>query len=137
MKILLLLLIGCLPLRAMTLEWDMNTEEHLGGYRIYMGEESNNYSALLDVGKVNKYTFESSFKPGKTFFFTVKAYDDKGMEGKESNEVSYTAESIPVEPSPTPALTISDIEGLQDALDAKADTGHVHEIPAGVTQPAR
>ena len=43
------------------------------------------------------------------------------------------------QPTPTPppstGLKISDIEGLQEALDAKSDKGHVHTIVAGKTEP--
>jgi len=41
-------------------------------------------------------------------------------------------------PGPTPpptALTIGDIQGLQEALDQKADKGHVHSVPETQTSP--
>jgi hypothetical protein len=39
-------------------------------------------------------------------------------------------------PTPTPPptqISISDVQGLQQALDGKADKGHTHPIPAGTT----
>jgi hypothetical protein len=37
-------------------------------------------------------------------------------------------------PGPTPKLKISDIEGLQQALDSKSNQGHSHVVPATQTQ---
>lgn len=40
-------------------------------------------------------------------------------------------------PTPTPALKISDIQGLQEALDSKAEKNHQHSVPSTKTQDSK
>ena len=42
--------------RQVTLEWDANTESNLGGYRLYYGPASRQYTAAVDVGNQTRYT---------------------------------------------------------------------------------
>ena len=73
-----------------TLTWDANTEPILGGYQLYYGQASGNYTASVDVGKQTSYTL-TGLEEGKTYYFAVKAYDStRKIWSDFSNEVSHT-----------------------------------------------
>ena len=69
------------------LEWDANTESDLGGYKIYYGAVSQNYSSVIDVGLVSNYSF-GNLEAGKNYYFSVTAYDTNAHESRFSDEVS-------------------------------------------------
>ncbi|MEW6417438.1 MAG: fibronectin type III domain-containing protein [Nitrospirota bacterium] len=76
-----------------TLTWDAPTTNadgtpltDLGGYKIYYGTSSGNYSVVIDVGNVTTYKIEG-LSPG-IYYFAVTAYDTSGNESEYSNEVS-------------------------------------------------
>ena len=73
-----------------TLSWDSNTEPDLGGYRLYYGQSSRNYTANVDVGNQTTHT-QSDLEDGVTYYFAVTAYDtNRTTESDFSNEVSQT-----------------------------------------------
>jgi PKD repeat protein len=75
------------------LAWDVNTEPTLGGYQLYYGQASGNYTANVDVGKQTSYTL-TGLTDGKTYYFAVKAYNTgKTVWSGFSNQVSKTISS--------------------------------------------
>ncbi|NJN45303.1 MAG: PKD domain-containing protein, partial [Candidatus Competibacteraceae bacterium] len=73
-----------------TLAWDANNESNLGGYRLYLGKSSRNYTSNINIGLQTSYTV-SNLQEGQTYFFAVTAYDTSGtIESNYSNEVSKT-----------------------------------------------
>ena len=38
------------------LAWDANTESQLGGYKLYYGQASRNYTSSIDIGNKTAYT---------------------------------------------------------------------------------
>jgi PKD repeat protein len=73
-----------------TLAWDANTEPMLGGYKVYYGQASGNYTSDIDVGNQTTYTVAGLQDVG-TYYFAVKAYDSaRTIESGFSNEVSKT-----------------------------------------------
>lgn len=83
---------------SLSLAWDSNTEEDLGGYKVYVGTASHTYSQIVDVGHVTAHTVTDLLE-GETYFSTVTAYDIFMNESNFSNEVSTT---IPVTSPPPP-----------------------------------
>jgi hypothetical protein len=80
-----------------TLSWEAPTTNadgtpltDLGGYKVYYGTSSGNYTVSLDVGNVTTYKIDN-LTPG-TYYFAVTAYDTSGNESGYSNEVSKTIE---------------------------------------------
>ena len=72
-----------------TLAWNPNSEIDLAGYRVYYGNSSRTYGAMIDVG--NRTTFQvPSLSPGVTYYFAVTAYNTTNMESGFSNEVFTT-----------------------------------------------
>ena len=73
-----------------TLAWDANTDPELGGYKLYYGQTSGNYSANVNVGNQTSYTL-TALTAGQTYYFAVKAYDRLGQnESAFSSEVQAT-----------------------------------------------
>lgn len=75
-----------------TLTWDAPTTNadgtsltDLGGYKVYYGTSSGNYTDSIDVGNVTTYTIDK-LSPG-TYYFAVTAYDIWGNESVRSDEV--------------------------------------------------
>jgi PKD repeat protein len=75
------------------LAWEANTEPTLGGYQLYYGQASGNYTANVDVGKQTSYTL-TGLTDGKTYYFAAKAYNTgKTVWSGFSNQVSKTISS--------------------------------------------
>jgi len=58
--------------RSVKVTWDRNPESFVGGYKLYYGTESRNYSRSLDVGNVTEV--EVTLEVGPTYYFAVTAY---------------------------------------------------------------
>lgn len=72
------------------LTWSRNPEPYIGGYRIYYGKSSSNYTQVLDVGNVNQYLM-TGLENGMTYYLAVKAYTIPGKESLGySKEVKVT-----------------------------------------------
>jgi len=96
------------------LSWEPNKESDLAGYRIYYGTSkrgancptgNHGYTAKVSVGKVSSHTI-GNLTEGKTYYFSISAFDVNGNESCFSGE---TSKSIPFAASDTgnPVVTIS------------------------------
>ena len=74
----------------MTLVWQPNTENDLAGYKVYIGERSQQYTQVIDVGKNTSYALDH-LPRDKTFYFVVTAYDFNGNESGQSQEAVLAA----------------------------------------------
>jgi len=87
-----LLILSCLSGKALsadiTLAWDHNSEPDLAGYKLYIGNSSQNYTQFIDLGLTTQYTI-SGLIDGTVYFFTLTAYNQRGFESSFSNEVRY------------------------------------------------
>ena len=73
-----------------TLAWDANTNPELGGYKLYYGQTSRNYTGSVDVGNQTIYSL-TGLTAGQTYYFAVTAYDNLGLnESAFSSEVQAT-----------------------------------------------
>ena len=103
---LFVLLVLALPdSAALTLTWDPNSEEDLGGYKVHVGIWG--YGLTTDIGKVTTYQVPD-LQPDTTYFFAVTAYDLPGNESVFSNEVSAFA------------VAVSDVVGLEQGAAVSA-----------------
>lgn len=71
-----------------TLAWDQNLEPDLAGYKLYIGKSSRNYTQFVTLGRTTQYTFQNLIN-GTTYYFTLTAYNQSGLESSYSNEVHY------------------------------------------------
>lgn len=70
------------------LSWGDSPSSDVGGYKVYIGKASRQYSANVDVAKATSYTFDG-LSGGTTYYFAVTAYNGtKTAESAFSNEVS-------------------------------------------------
>ncbi len=106
-----------------TLAWNANTESDLGGYKLYYGTISRNYTSNIDVGNQTSYTV-SGLQGGATYYFAVTAYDSSWLESGYSNEVS---KQIPPASGLTADFTASPTSGTAPLLVSFTDrsTGNI------------
>ncbi len=78
------------PAEVLVLTWHPNSEPYLGGYRVYWGQASRDYTESVDVGNVTAFTLPV-LKNNQTYYFAVTAYENtQKLESPFSEEVSYT-----------------------------------------------
>lgn len=76
-----------------------------GGFKLYVGANSGDYSEIIDVGSLTSYKI-AGLEDGQTYYFSVTAYDSYGNESDFSNELVRSITGSPTTGSPN--LTISD-----------------------------
>jgi len=105
------------PSIAATLQvsWNANTEADLGGYLIYYGTQSGNYSACFDVGKVTSYQL-TGVQSGTTSYIAVAAYDTS------QNDSALSAEQRVTVPVTTQTVTVPNVVGKTQANASSALT---------------
>lgn len=79
---------GCALASEVTLEWDLNSESDVEGYKVYYGTQSSNYSKVIDVGDWNSRVIQG-LEPGTRYYFSVTAYNAY-YESDFSEEIDYT-----------------------------------------------
>jgi hypothetical protein len=72
-----------------SLEWDPNPEPYIAGYNVYAGENTRNYTRVVDVGLQTSLPL-TNLHVGVTYFFAVTAYDADRFESPFSDEILYT-----------------------------------------------
>ncbi len=73
------------------LEWNLNSEADLAGYRVFSGLESGTYLSPIEVGKATSYKFDLS--PLYKYYFSVAAYDTANNQSPLSKEVLVLVEA--------------------------------------------
>ena len=84
---------------AVTLAWDPNSpSENIAGYKLYVGNESRNYTMVIDItgGTLKKV---SKLAKGQHYYFAVTAYNDAGQESDFSEEVAVNTCTFRLSPS--------------------------------------
>ena len=89
----LLLVSGNLLAANLNLAWNASTASNVGGYIVYYGQSSRNYTASVDVGASTSYAL-TGLQPGITYYFAVSVYDStRNFESRYSNEASATLQT--------------------------------------------
>lgn len=70
-----------------SLTWSPNTDTDLAGYKVYMGTQSGVYGPSISVGMTTSYT-AGNLTGGRTYYFSITAFDSAGNESLHSTEVS-------------------------------------------------
>jgi hypothetical protein len=83
------------PTDSVSLSWSAETATtnpatNAVGYKLSTGFSSGSYTQVTDLGKVTSVTIPMQ-KSGSTYFFVVTAYNNAGVSGPSSNEVSAKA----------------------------------------------
>jgi len=124
-----------------SLAWDASPSPNVGGYRIYYGQASGNYTANADAGNQTTYTL-TGLEDGKTYYFAAKAYDiAKTTESGFSNEVNATIGATST--APTAGFSATPTTGpmpLVVTFSSAASTGNITtwswDFGDGTTSPA-
>ncbi len=80
------------------LAWDAVPEPNVVGYRIHIGTSSGQYSVIEETGTDANFTVVG-LELGATYYFAVSAFNDQGLEGALSDEltVSITTPPLPMD----------------------------------------
>jgi len=74
---------------GMTITWNPNTEQDLGGYNFYCGTSSGYYTTVIDLGNVTSYAFTDLFMYEHVpYFVALTAYDISDNESSYSLELA-------------------------------------------------
>ncbi|MGZ5001246.1 MAG: PKD domain-containing protein, partial [Methylomonas sp.] len=92
--------------------WNASPSTNVGGYKVYYGQTSGNYTLSKDAGNVTTAQV-TGLTEGTNYYFAVKAYDTtRTAESGYSNEISYTMPvTTPVTPPPTADFTANPTSG--------------------------
>jgi K319L-like, PKD domain/Fibronectin type III domain len=109
-----------------TLQWSPNSDSNLAGYRVFSREEGQFYdytnpSVEIAEALCNIYNLDEN----KTYYFVVRAFDTKGVESGDSNEVCLEAATTPNNQPPIAVIAedyIEVISGTTVALDGSRST---------------
>ncbi len=116
------------PVRVnLELAWDPVPELNVVGYRIYIGTSSGHYPRIEETGTEASHTV-TGLDRGVTYYFSVSAFNDQGVEGALSDELAVTVDTPPL---PMDARIMADPSGSggqvlrwsfpQSALSASPD----------------
>ena len=83
---------------SVTLAWDASTAANVGGYKVYYGQGSRNYTSSVDVGNATSYSV-TGLQAGATYYFAVSVYDST-----RNFESRYSAETTATIPTPSTGL---------------------------------
>lgn len=115
-----------------TFAWDPNSETNIAGYKLHYSTNSGGpYTSVVDAGLVTTFSI-TNLPYGRTFFFTLTAYDTAGSTSAFSAEISGTT---PAAPPPAPPVNFRITNILQGASSASGPWTNVAEtvysVPAG------
>ena len=91
--LILPLLVTSAQAGEVSLAWNPSISSSVGGYRVYHGQISGDYTSSQDVGNKLTHTVKG-LQDGAVYYFAVTAYDlTKTVESNFSNEVSSLVEN--------------------------------------------
>ncbi|MDT8273438.1 MAG: REJ domain-containing protein [Desulfomonilia bacterium] len=107
MMVLALLILFPLPgiTAQLLVSWNANSEDDLGGYKVYYGTHSRTYGPAVDVGNVLSCEI-SGLSSGNTYYVAVTAYDSSGNESDYSQEVDAYI-TVPDDTPPTGSVIVN------------------------------
>ncbi|OGJ57791.1 hypothetical protein A2635_01585 [Candidatus Peribacteria bacterium RIFCSPHIGHO2_01_FULL_51_9] len=91
-------------INSVKLEWDP-LEEEVDEYRIYVGEEPENFLYNLDTGRATTKATVAGLTPGRTYYFAVTALKDNRESGEKSELVEARVKGLTL-----------DVTGLDSSL---------------------
>jgi len=117
--------------------WDANSESDLAGYNVYVGENSGDYTGVVDVGNIMEYTW-ANLDAGKTYYFAVTAYDFSGNESGFSDEVNLTLGSGDSNPPELVNVVVRgetqlDVNFSEPLEETSAEAAENYSISDGIT----
>lgn len=122
----LFVLLASVSARAntVTIAWDPNSEPDLAGYVVLYGTTSGQYVSTIDVGTLTTWTL-SSGEAGRTYYFTVQAYNALGQRSARAAEILATVPPPASTPPSVPPFGVMDtpVNGITGVTGSLAVTG--------------
>lgn len=88
---------------AIRIEWDVNAEESLAGYKVYrsMSPEEEDYQIIAETSEEDGYYEDVNVSIGVKYYYRISAFDDSGNESDKSDAAYYTLleKPVPIEPT--------------------------------------
>ena len=100
-----------------TLEWVPNSEPNLAGYRVFYREKGQSYdysNPSLEIAEASCNI--NNLDENKTYYFVVRAFDTRGFETGDSNEVCLAAFTTSNNQPPTAVVAQDFIEAVSGAI---------------------
>jgi fibronectin type 3 domain-containing protein len=116
------------------IRWNANTEQDLGGYQVYYGTVSKNYTGIIDVGNITSYQV-NNLETNTKYYFAVTAYDQSHNESGFSTESSFfvTDDAPPVIESVTCQLADLVLVVFSEQVnEASAELVSNYQISGGI-----
>jgi len=101
---------------SVKLAWNPNPEPNIVNYRLSYGTGSRSYSQSVDSGTATTVAV-SGLEQGKTYYFSVRAINDKGFQSEPSAEVSHYVE-IPAPANQAPVANDQTVTTDEDTAVA-------------------
>jgi fibronectin type 3 domain-containing protein len=108
-----LILVGAGSASAQTLAlmWDASPDSSVGGYFVYVGNQSRTYTTIVDVGSSTSFSL-GHLPADQRYFLAVASYDRNGVAGAASEEVSWgegprDAQPEPIADTTAPIVTVT------------------------------
>jgi len=114
-----------------TLDWNANTEDDLGGYRIFYREEGQSYNYNSPAYEGTETTcIISDLGDNITYYFVVRAFDTSDNESADSAEACYLPNRPPALDS-IGAKTVNENQSLTFTINASDPDGNALAYTAG------
>ncbi|MBA3886384.1 MAG: fibronectin type III domain-containing protein [Acidobacteria bacterium] len=125
------------PARAatVTIAWDQNSESDLAGYVVQYGTAAGKYSQTIDVGNKTSWTLPNA-EVGRTYYFTVQAYNVNGQRSAMAKEVTAAIPGSPIASGPVaPPFGVMDtpLDNVTGVTGSLAVTGWALAQAGGAT----
>ena len=85
----LMLLAGTAFAGTVCLEWDPISDPDLAGYKIFVRAEGGVYDYNNPAWQGTETTCSFPLADGETFYIVGRAFDTEGLEGEDSDELSW------------------------------------------------
>jgi parallel beta-helix repeat protein len=84
---------GVPTVNEITLNWHANSEDCLGGYKIYYGTASGNYWTPRIVGNVTSYKL-TGLSSGTSYYIVISSMNSVGMASPKSTEIMVRTDNV-------------------------------------------
>ena len=104
--------------------WNPSTDPSIIGYKVYYGNQSGDYSSVIDVGASSSYTV-TGLSASLAYYFAITAYTENAQSGFSPELICYfVTASTPANGQITPAGTLPLASGSSQTFSIVPDTGY-------------
>jgi|SRR5688572_16371724 len=129
----LLILVGTGSASAETLAvmWDASPDSSVGGYFVYVGNQSRTYTTIVDVGASTSFGI-GHLPADQRYYLAVASYDRNGVVGAASEEISWGEGPRDVQPEPITDTTAPIVTVTTPSTTEPVRSLHPYVVVGGV-----